>query len=691
MPKAVVDGVEVEFDNGMSVLQVAELAGAEVPRFCYHDRLSVAGNCRMCLVEIENERGFAPKPVASCAMPASPDLKIHTKTDKAIEARKGVMEFLLINHPLDCPICDQGGECDLQDQAVAFGRDDTRYEENKRAVQDKYMGPLIKTIMTRCIQCTRCVRFATEIAGTEELGLLNRGEHAAISSVERAINSELSGNLVDICPVGALTSKPYAFNARPWELRKTPSVDVMDAVGSNIRIDVKGREVLRVLPRLNEDINEEWIADKTRHAIDGLRRQRLDRPYVRHNGKLRPATWDEAFGKIAQALDGKRGDQLAAIAGDQCDAESMFALKSLMASLGNTKNLDCRQNGSAEGDVGGRSGYLFNTTIAGIEEADAILLVGTNPRWEAPLVNARIRKAFLSGGVKVFGIGEPIDLTFDVDWVGNSAKDLETILSGGTVADVLAGANKPMVVVGSGACDPVTLNLAGRIAEKFDMIADDWNGFNVLHRAASRVAGLDMGFLPGEGGRATHDILTGCADGSISVLYNLGADEIDFSTTEQAFVIYQGHHGDAGARAADVILPGAAYTEKSGTYVNMEGRAQSGRLASFAPGDAREDWTILRALSGVLKKPLPFENIGEVRKAMVDAVPTMGALGVVEPAFDWAVPGHAGPASGVPYQLPFDNYYMTCPISRNSEIMVECTDVYLNGMDKKPSELSGAA
>ena len=683
MPKATVDGVEVEFDNGMSVLQVAELAGAEVPRFCYHDRLSVAGNCRMCLVEIENERGFAPKPVASCAMPASPDLKIHTKTEKAIAARKGVMEFLLINHPLDCPICDQGGECDLQDQAVAFGRDATRYEENKRAVKDKYMGPLIKTIMTRCIQCTRCVRFATEIAGTEELGLLNRGEHAAISSVEKAISSEMSGNLVDICPVGALTSKPYAFNARPWELRKTPSVDVMDAVGSNIRVDVKGREVLRVLPRLNEDINEEWIADKTRHAIDGLRRQRLDRPYVRENGKLQAASWDEAFAKIAGAMKGKSGDKIAAIAGDQCDAEAMFALKQLMASLGNTKNLDCRQNGSSEGTTVGRSGYLFNTGIAGIEDADAILLVGTNPRWEAPLVNARIRKTFLTGGLKVFGIGEQVDLTYDVDWVGQSAKDLEAVLNGGAVADALAAASKPMIVVGSGACDPVTLNLAGKVAEKFGMITDGWNGFNVLHAAASRVAGLDMGFLPGDDGKGTADILAGCADGSVEVLYNFAADELDFSQTEKTFVIYQGHHGDAGARAADVILPGAAYTEKSGTYVNMEGRAQSGRLASFAPGDAREDWTILRALSGVLGQTLPFENIGELRQAMVAAVPTMGALGVVEAASDWSVPGVEGEASDAPYVLPVQNYYMTCPTSRNSEVMAECTDVYLNGTDVK--------
>ena len=413
----------------------------------------------------------------------------------------------------------------------------------------------------------------------------------------------------------------------------------MDAVGSNIRVDVKGREVLRVLPRLNEDINEEWIADKTRHAIDGLRRQRLDRPYVRENGKLQAASWDQAFAKIAGAMKGKNEDKIAAIAGDQCDAEAMFALKQLMASLGNTKNLDCRQNGSSEGNTGGRSGYLFNTSIAGIEDADAILLVGTNPRWEAPLVNARIRKAFLTGGLKVFGIGEQVDLTYDVDWVGQSAKDLEAVLNGGAVADALAAAGKPMIIVGSGACDPVTLNLAGKVAEKFDMITEGWNGFNVLHAAASRVAGLDMGFLPGDDGKGTSDILAGCADGSIEVLYNLAADELDFSQTDKAFVIYQGHHGDAGARAADVILPGAAYTEKSGTYVNMEGRAQSGRLASFAPGDAREDWTILRALSGVLGQTLPFENIGELRQAMVAAVPTMGALGVVEAATDWSVPG----------------------------------------------------
>jgi NADH-quinone oxidoreductase subunit G len=672
MPKLTVDGVEVEFDQGMTVLQACELAGAEIPRFCYHDRLSVAGNCRMCLVELEK----APKPIASCAFPAGDGMVVSTKSASVKKARKGVMEFLLINHPLDCPICDQGGECDLQDQAMAFGFDKSRYEENKRAVPDKYMGPLINTIMTRCIQCTRCVRFATEIAGVEELGLVNRGELVEISSIEKAVNSELSGNLIDICPVGALTSKSYAFSSRPWELRKTPSIDVMDAVGSNIRIDSRGREVLRVLPRLHEDINEEWIGDKSRYAIDGLRRQRLDKPYVRIDGKLQAVSWDVALKAVTDKLKATDGSKIGAIAGDTCDAESMFALKGLMDGLG-SKSIDCRQDGVALG--GHRSSYIFNTTIAGIEDADAVLLVGTDPRWEAPLVNARIRKRFLEGGLTVAGIGQPVDLTFQVDWVGQSAADLKALLtSRSDLAATLKNAENPMIIVGTGALNgadgAAVLALAGEVAEKFGMIRDDWNGFNALHQAASRVAGLDMGFVPGGRGKNAAQMAAGAMD----VVYLLAADEIDMSGLENSFVIYQGHHGDAGAHGADVILPGAAYTEKNGTYVNMEGRAQLANMAGFPPGDAREDWTIIRAIAGQSGVDLGYNNLNQLRQALVKAVPTMGAIDQIIPA-KWKAPGKAGAVSGAAFELTMQNYYMTDPISRASATMAECTDVLVNG------------
>ena len=682
MPKAIVDGVEVEFEHGMSVLQVAELAGAEIPRFCYHDRLSVAGNCRMCLVEVEDQRGRAPKPAASCALPCSDGLMVHTRTDKVKKAREGVMEFLLLNHPLDCPICDQGGECDLQDQAQAFGRDGSRFAENKRAVEEKYMGPLIKTIMTRCIQCTRCVRFATEVAGTEDIGLLNRGEHAEISTIERAVQSEMSGNLVDICPVGALTSKPYAFTARPWELRKTSSIDAMDAVGANIRIDARGRSVLRVLPRLHEDVNEEWIADKSRHAIDGLSRQRLDQPYVRSNGRLRPASWDDAFAAIAPKFKETAADRIAAIAGDQCDAESMFALKSLMDAKG-VKNLDCRQDGAALATGGNASGWRFNTTIAGLEEADAILLIGSNPRWEAPLINARIRKRFLTGELQVFGVGAPHDLSYQTDWVGAGPQTLSEILAGkGAAAKALKAASKPVIIVGQGALTredgAAVLNLAGQIAEKFGAIQDYFNGFNVLHTAAARVAGLDMGFLPGEGGRDMAGILAGAQAGEIDMVYLLGADEFDTEALRETFVVYQGHHGDAGASVADVILPGSAYTEKNGLYVNTEGRVQTTRLATFAPGDAREDWTILRALSGALGQPLGFDDLEGLRQSLIQAVPHIGGIDQIAPV-EWVLPGAAGDLSDAPFEASVGNYYMTCPISRTSQTMAECTEVYLAG------------
>ncbi|MGO1117616.1 NADH-quinone oxidoreductase subunit NuoG [Rhodovibrionaceae bacterium A322] len=682
MPKMTIDGKELEVPGGITVLQACELAGVEVPRFCYHERLSVAGNCRMCLVEMER----APKPIASCAMPVGDGMVIKTDTPAVQKARNGVMEFLLINHPLDCPICDQGGECDLQDQAMAFGRDGSRYEENKRAVKEKQMGPLIKTIMTRCIQCTRCVRFSTEIAGVEEMGLVNRGEHAEITTLEKAINSELSGNLIDVCPVGALTSAPYQFTARPWELKKTLSVDVTDAVGSNIRVDTRGRQVMRVLPRIHEDINEEWISDKTRFACDGLSKRRLDRPYVRGaDGKLKAASWQEAFDAIARKMKGLDGSKMAAIAGDLCDAESMLALKDFMTGLGSA-NLDCRQDGALIGKEG-RTSYLFNTTIAGIEQADAILLVGTNPRWEAPLVNARIRKRFLLGGLSVASVGPKWDLTYEVQDLGEGADVLQGIADGShPYAEVLKKAERPMIILGSGAVTRAdtgaVMSLARQIAEDYGLAGDKapegWNGFNILQRAASRVAGLDLGFLPGKGGKDTAAILKAAEKGEMDLVWLLGADELDMSKLASSFVVYQGHHGDAGAHQSDVILPGAAYTEKNGTYVNMEGRVQLARLATFPPGDAREDWTILRALSEQVGDALPYDNLGELRQKLVECNAVFSAIDQVQPA-KWTKFGGKGAVKPAAFTLPIDNFYLTDSISRASDTMDRCSTVYVEG------------
>ncbi|HJN04198.1 MAG TPA: NADH-quinone oxidoreductase subunit NuoG, partial [Alphaproteobacteria bacterium] len=496
MPTLTIDGTEITVENGLTVMQACEQAGVEIPRFCYHDRLSIAGNCRMCLVEIER----SPKPVASCAMPAADGMVVLTNTESVKKAREGVMEFLLINHPLDCPICDQGGECDLQDQAMAYGRGSNRFAENKRAVRDKNLGPLVKTIMTRCIHCTRCIRFASEIAGVPELGAIGRGEHMEITTyVEGALTSELSGNLIDLCPVGALTSKPYAFSARSWELTKTESIDVHDAVGSSIRVDSRGQAVMRVLPRPHEDLNEEWISDKTRFAVDGLARQRLDRAYVRDQGKLRAATWSEAFARIADRVRGVEGSRIAALAGDLADAESIYALKGLMGSLGSA-NLDCRLDGAAL-DPRVRASYLFNTTIAGIENADACLLVGTNPRWEAPLINARLRKRYLMGGFPVGVIGPAVDLTYRTESLGAGPETLAGILAGNhSFARTLEAADRPMIVLGQGALtrpDGAAVLATGRaVAEKFGMVRNGWNGFNVLQTAAARVGAMDIGFVP---------------------------------------------------------------------------------------------------------------------------------------------------------------------------------------------------
>ena len=677
MPTVTINGTAIEVAPGTSIIQACEQLGIEVPRFCYHERLSVPANCRMCLIELKG----SPKPVASCAMPCADKMEIFTDSELVHRARKGVMEFLLINHPLDCPICDQGGECDLQDQALGYGFDRGRYAENKRAVNEKYLGPLIKTFMTRCIQCTRCVRFADEIAGAPEIGLLGRNESVEIGTyVEKAIASELSGNLVDVCPVGALTSKPYAFAARPWELRKTDTIDVFDAVGSNIRVDSRGPEVMRVLPRVNEDINEEWIADKSRHAIDGLKRQRLDRPYVRRNGKLEAVSWAEALKTVAERVAGVSGKRIAAIAGDMADSESLVALKDLMGQLGST-NLECRQGGGRF-DPTARAGYLFNTTIVGIDQADALLIVGSNPRWEAPIINARIRKRYLQlrEGFQAAVIGAKLDLTYPYAYLGAGPQTLAEVASGKhAFAEALRNAKAPMLILGSAATarpDGLAIHaLARQIAENAGMVREGWNGFNMLHRAASRVGALDLGFAPVAGGLDLAGIVAGAGKGDIEILFLLGADEIDTDKLGKAFVVYQGHHGDKGAHRADVILPGAAYTEKTATYVNTEGRAQMTRRAVFPPGEAREDWKIVRALAEALGKSLPYDSLSQVRRRLAEASPTFRGIDAVTPA-QWTAFAAEGTIDAAPFAMPVSNYYMTDSISRASPTMAKCTEEF---------------
>ncbi len=687
MPKLNINGKVIEVEDGISLLQACEEAGAEIPRFCYHERLSIAGNCRMCLVEI----GGMPKPMASCAMSVN-DLRpnrdgsppvINTDTPLVKKAREGVMEFLLINHPLDCPICDQGGECDLQDQSMYYGFDGSRYKENKRAVEEKYLGPLIKTFMTRCIQCTRCVRFMTEVAGVRELGAIGRGEDMEISTyLERGLQSEMSGNIVDLCPVGALTSKPYSFTARPWELRKTESIDVMDGLGSNIRVDSRGREVLRILPRNNDGVNEEWISDKTRAVVDGLKKKRLDRPYMRRGGKLEEVSWYEAFNEIAARVKKAGGWKIGAIAGDLCAVEEMFALKTLLDELG-SPHRDCRQLGAKLHPKHGRASYLFNATIAGVDDADAVLLIGTNPRKEAAVLNTRLRKAYLHNRARFALIGPEADLTYPCEWLGNSSKLLDEVARDGSpFLKVLSGAARPLIIVGQAALNQpegeAILFKAAEIAAKVMKGKENagWNPLSILHSSAALVGGLDIGFLPSVGGLDVGGMLEGAASGDIEVLYLLGADEFDVSRTGDAFVIYQGSHGDRGARLADIVLPGAAYTEKNGTYVNMEGRVQLGERAIFPPGDAREDWTIVRALSEHLGARLPFDSLRDLRTAIYKAHPHLAAADTLQPEKFTATPPRNLPRlPDEPLPELVEDYYQTNPIARASSVLAELSAI----------------
>ncbi len=662
MPRVTVDGTELEVPAGATVLQACELAGREIPRFCYHERLSIAGNCRMCLVEVSPG---PPKPQASCALPAAEGQIIRTNSPMVKKAREGVMEFLLINHPLDCPICDQGGECDLQDQSLAYGRGASRYPENKRAVTEKYMGPIVKTAMTRCIQCTRCIRFAQEVAGIEEIGAIGRGENMQITSyLERAVTSELSGNVVDLCPVGALTSKPYAFEARPWELKKTASIDVMDAVGTNIRLDARGRQVLRALPRINEDVNEEWAHDKTRHAVDGLVHGRLDQPFVRRNGKLVPASWNEAFAAIAGV---SHDGSVAAIAGDLVDCETMFAARALVTAMGGSL-FEGRQTGLAY-DTSSLSAVNFNSRIAGIEHADVILLIGSDLRREAPLINTRIQKAVRCKGTKVFAIGPVTDLSYKVEWLGSDLSALTKAPK--SLADALSGAKQPAIIVGGGALRYDGVHGAAlALAKKYDVVRADWNGFNVVHFAAARMGGLMLGYAHDGGIRAL-------AAKTPKLAFFLGADEVDYKLFADTFKVYVGHHGDNGARHADVILPGAAYTEKSGTYVNNEGRVQRGDRAVFPPGDAREDWAIFRALSDVVGHTLPFDSLDGLREVMAVAVPGLAHEGLVD--FGWNTPQLSAKVSGAIVDYPIKDFYLTNAICRASPTMQRCSSELVHG------------
>jgi NADH-quinone oxidoreductase subunit G len=682
MPTLIINGKTVEVEDGLNLLQACEQAGFEIPRFCYHERLSIAGNCRMCLVEVDG----MPKPVASCHMNVS-DLRpgrdgtppiIRTDTPVIKKAREGVMEFLLINHPLDCPICDQGGECDLQDQAVAYGIDGTRFKENKRAVEDKNIGPLIKTVMSRCIQCTRCVRFMTEVAGVAELGMIGRGEDAEITTyLERGLISELSGNVIDVCPVGALSSKPYSYKARPWELRKTESIDVMDAVGSNIRVDTRGREILRIMPRNHDDVNEEWISDKTRFVWDGIRRSRLDRPYRRRNGKLEEATWGEVFTEIAERVKAADG-AIGAVAGDLAAVEDMYALRGLFQKL-KSDNLDCRQDGTPYDPAQGRATYTFNSTIAGIDEADCLLLIGSNPRHEAAVLNARIFKAWRHKRLRIALIGQPADLTYEYEHLGTNPTVLSDIASGKhPFAKVLKDAKRPMLIIGQGALaredGAAVHSLAAQVAVTCGLLKSDqnWNGFNVLHTAAARVGGLDLGFVPPKG--KPNGVLEAAKDSQLKLLYLLGADEFDMSQIGDAFVIYQGSHGDRGARLADIVLPGCAYTEKSGTYVNTEGRVQMAERLAFPPGDAREDWTIIRALSERLEAKLPFDSLAELRAQLYKDYPHFAALDMIAPSKAADIEALAkvgGKVSDKPFDVSIEDFYQTNPITRASVIMTE--------------------
>ncbi len=675
MPSITINGKEHQVDDNITLIQACEIAGIEIPRFCYHERLAIAGNCRMCLVEIE---GGPPKPVASCATQVTEGMKIKTDSAMVKKAREGVMEFLLANHPLDCPICDQGGECDLQDQSYTYGHAHSEFLEHKRAVKDKNMGPLVKTTMTRCIHCTRCVRFITDVAGVAELGTLNRGENMEISSyLEKSLTSELSGNIIDLCPVGALTSKPYAFKARKWELNKTSSIDIMDGVGSNIRIDSKGLEIMRILPEINEDINEEWISDKTRFCYDGFKYQRLDKAYIRENGKLKAVPIEKAYKKIAHQLQSSKPEEIAALSGNLSAIEDVLSLKLLLNKLG-SDNIDCRDENSAI-NANDRASYLFNTTIKGVDEADSCLIIGSNIRHDAPILNARIRKRYLTGNLTIATIGVEQDLTYKTTNLGDDINSLIEILEGKSpYSKILKESKKPMLIIGKSALNQdgskLIINLCKKIAQKYNLIQENFNGFNVLQDNSSIIGAIDIGFTSKDSNINRSSILDKCKKGQIKTLYLLGDDSIniDKELLKNTFIIYQGSHGDKGAHIADVILPSATYTEKEATYINIEGRPQKTNRVTFPLGEAKEDWQNILAIAKELDSDIGFNNIKELRNIAYSIKPELENTNIIAKN-NWNPALHIDEKQNN-HQISCQksNFFKSNIIARSSKILDNC-------------------
>ena len=676
MPKILINGKEIEFEKGMTVLQACELADVEIPRFCYHEKLSIAGNCRMCLVELDK----SPKPIASCAMPAAEGMNIKTNTAFVEKARKGVMEFLLANHPLDCPVCDQGGECDLQDQSMYYGVDKSRFVENKRQVKEKYMGPLIKTQMTRCIHCTRCVRFATEVAGVQEIGAIGRGENMEITTyLEKAMESELSANVIDLCPVGALTSKPYAFEARPWELKKTESVDVMDAVGSNIRVDTYNWEVKRILPRLNNDINEEWISDKTRYSCDGLLKQRLDVPYVKKNNKLQKSTWDEVISILVDKIKTINPNEIGGHIGDMVNLENALSFKKFFSIL-KSNNLEFRERqfyiNSSE-----KSNYIFNSSIKGIEESDLILLVGTNPRHEATMLNARIRKVFAQKKVPIYSIGNPGDLTYNYNIVGHKTDDIRKILNNETdFTKKLSSSKKPLVIIGESALElksgKYIFEAFKNFLKKNNFITKDWNAFNFLPQNASTVGLIDLGILPKQEEKKNL-FFEKLNNNQFKLLYLLGSDNLEIKKNDE-FIVYQGSHGDRGAEIADLILPSAAFTEQNGLYENLEGRVQECKKASYPIGEALEDWKIFNLILKEMGKNENLSKFDSLRKEILNLIPNFTKLNELPSFRESASKDTSSNFLSEAVSIKELDYYFTNSISRASKTMSECRQVKHN-------------
>ena len=676
MLKLKINDIDVEVEEGLTVLQACEKAGVEIPRFCYHEKLSIAGNCRMCLVEMEK----SPKPIASCAMPAADGMIIKTNTPKIEKSRKGVMEFLLANHPLDCPVCDQGGECDLQDQSMFYGIDKSRFKENKRTVPDKNMGPLIKTQMTRCIHCTRCVRFATEVAGVPELGAIGRGEDMQITTyLEQSVQSELSGNVIDLCPVGALTSKPYVFEARPWELKKTETIDVMDAVGSNIRVDTYDWEVKRILPIINEDINEEWISDKTRYACDGLLNQRLDTPYVKYNNKFEKASWDEVYKIIKSKMENTDKEKICGIVGDLTNMEASFIFKEFFERTINTKKYESRVvKNIVNSEV--RENYLFNSTINGIEESDLILLIGTNPRYEATMVNARIRKAYVNNSTKIISLNNVGDLTYDYESLDGKTQTIKDITKNtNDISKLIIDSKKPMVIFGESFLNIKSANYLFNLFKEFlfknNKITDDWNPINILSVDAATVGSFDLDIID-----SSNKLLDDLKENKFEIIYLLGRDNLNFKKKNE-FVIYQGSHGDKGAEIADIILPGAAFTEQSGYYTNLEGKIQKAYKASYPPGDAREDWQVINDLAEVMNNRKLFNDKEELESSMFNYL----KLKKEQKQLNLTNEIKQNDFENENLTVKFEDYYFSNVIARSSKTMVECSNSKI-GLKKTGTE-----